>query len=241
MLLRTLIFALGLTVSVTAAHAVAERAETLRAINWVENPTNHARRGSKGELGPYQFRAETWRMHTKKPFSYAVVREHADEVAILHYEWIKRGLISAGVDPSPFNIAMAWNSGLGSVLNGRVPTVTYNYAERVQNLVEAQRTQRRHLRQQLAAVETPRVPPQISAAAPASHASVNLSNEPTVRFSLETAGTQFTLPAAIDPFEPVVYTNREPAQRPVTAVALNLEAPVFTLPTAAAPRFALLQ
>jgi hypothetical protein len=119
-----------------------ERAETLQAINWVENPTNHTRRGSKGELGPYQFRAQTWRMHTRRSFDQAVVRAHADEVAVRHYEWIRRELRGSGIDPSAYNIALAWNSGLGAVLRGEVPTVSYHYAERVANLVERQRLER---------------------------------------------------------------------------------------------------
>ena len=35
------------------------------------------------------------RLHTRKPFSLAVVREHADEIATKHYEWLKRGLEKA--------------------------------------------------------------------------------------------------------------------------------------------------
>ena len=116
--------------------AASERWQTLQAINWVENPTNHHNFGSKGELGPYQFRRMTWNMHTSAPFHQAVDRATADGVAVKHYEWIKKGLSKAGVDPSPFNIAMAWNCGLSAVINGRVPTVTYRYAEQVSNLVE---------------------------------------------------------------------------------------------------------
>lgn len=125
-----------------AAEAAADRVEVLRAINWVENPTNHTRRGSRGELGPYQFMPHTWKLHTNKSFQLAVVREHADEVAAKHYEWLRRGLERAQIDPSPYNIALAWNSGLSAVINGRVPMVTYNYAQRVTNLVETQRHQR---------------------------------------------------------------------------------------------------
>jgi hypothetical protein len=113
------------------------RWETLRAINLVENPTNQTQVGRFGELGPYQFRPSTWKMHTDKPFRMAIQRDAADEVAVKHYEWIKRMLDEAGIDPSPFNIAMAWNCGLGAVLKGRVPSITYNYAQRVVNLVEA--------------------------------------------------------------------------------------------------------
>jgi hypothetical protein len=108
----------------------------LRAINWVENPTNQTQVGRFGELGPYQFRPATWRMHTDKPFSMAVQRATADEVAVKHYEWLKSMLEKAGVEPSAFNIAMAWNCGLDAVLNGHIPGASYDYAQRVTNLVQ---------------------------------------------------------------------------------------------------------
>lgn len=218
--------------------AAGDRADTLRAINLVENPTNHTRRGSKGELGPYQFRVQTWRMHTRKPFSLAVVREHADEVAIKHYEWIKRGLTDSGIDPSPFNIAMAWNSGLGAVTNGRVPTVTYNYAERVHNLVEVQQQQR--------AVASGR--------ASRAKAGVDVALRPAApRFSLEATPLHFpaasttalfalkTEPLAAE--EPTVYTDRAAPAAAVASVASTPTgtAHAFTLPVATAPRIALLQ
>jgi hypothetical protein len=120
----------------TSVAGASDRWETLRAINWVENPTNQTQVGRFGELGPYQFRPGTWRMHTDKPFRLATQREVADEVAVKHYEWIKRTFLKAGVEPNVFNIAMAWNCGVEAVLSGRAPTVSYNYAERVSNLVE---------------------------------------------------------------------------------------------------------
>lgn len=132
---------LGLVASLllSATAEASERWETLRAINWVENPTNHTRPGAFGELGPYQFRPQTWRMHTRKPFSWAVERAHADEIAVKHYEWLRRELREAGIDPSPYNIALAWNSGIGAVTSGRVPRISYDYANRVANLVAAQK------------------------------------------------------------------------------------------------------
>jgi hypothetical protein len=75
-------------------------------------------------------------MHTAKPFSLATQRAAADEVAVIHYEWIKRTLEQSGVVGNSFNIAMAWNCGVEAVLSGRAPNVSYNYAERVANLVE---------------------------------------------------------------------------------------------------------
>jgi len=120
----------------TTVAGASDRWETLRAINWVENPTNQTQAGRFGELGPYQFRSATWRMHTDKPFRQAIQREMADEVAVKHYEWIKRTFQKAGVEPNVFNIALAWNCGVEAVLSGRAPSVSYNYAERVSNLVE---------------------------------------------------------------------------------------------------------
>src|SRR5688572_18853062 len=137
--LLLLVSVLAFTIEVRAD----DRWETLRAINWVENPTNHSRPGKFGEMGPYQFRSATWRMHTRRPFSQATQREAADEVAVAHYEWLKTNLEKAGVDASPFNIAMAWNSGVNNVIKGRAPNVSYNYAQRVVNLVHTFKEQQR--------------------------------------------------------------------------------------------------
>jgi len=121
-------------IAFTIKAGAAERWETLRAINWVENPTNQTHVGRCGELGPYQFRPGTWRMHTSRPFNQAVERAAADEVAVKHYEWIKRTLERAGVEASSFNIAMAWNCGVDAVVAGRIPSASFNYATRVNNL-----------------------------------------------------------------------------------------------------------
>jgi len=137
--MKSPIFKFLLLVTILGFTNVAEasdRWETLRAINWVENPTNQTQVGRYGELGPYQFRPGTWRMHSDKPFRQAIQRTVADEVAVKHYEWIKRTLERAGAEANVFNIAMAWNCGVDAVLKGRAPTVSYQYAERVTNLVE---------------------------------------------------------------------------------------------------------
>ncbi len=176
-----------------------DRWETLRAINWVENPTNHSRVGRFGELGPYQFRSGTWKMHTKRPFSQAVQRQAADEVAVKHYEWIKRVLTDAGIDANAFNIAMAWNCGVTNVVKGRVPAVSYDYATRVTNLVQTLKE---------------RSEPTVAAApAPVEVRPTVLSlDAPVVSFAIGQASAPvFELALAPTPEVPVVYTDRSPA------------------------------
>ena len=70
----------------------AGRAETLEAIHRVENPRDSTKPGRYGELGAYQFRRGTWKMHTKVPFERALDRVESEEVALRHYEWLRRGL-----------------------------------------------------------------------------------------------------------------------------------------------------
>jgi len=142
-IIKFLLMAVALAFTIKAG--ASDRWETLRAINWVENPTNQTAVGRFGELGPYQFRPATWRMHTARPFNLATQRAVADEVAVMHYEWIKRALEQAGVAANSFNIAMAWNCGVNAVLAGRAPTVSYNYAERVANLVETIKNSQRSM------------------------------------------------------------------------------------------------
>jgi hypothetical protein len=134
----------------TAVAGATDRWETLRAINWVENPTNQTQVGRFGELGPYQFRPGTWRMHSAQPFRMAIQRSAADEVAVKHYNWIKRTLERGGAEANVFNIAMAWNCGVEAVLSGRAPAASYHYAERVSNLVE---TMKQRIKPDLADIE----------------------------------------------------------------------------------------
>lgn len=222
--LLTLTLLVVSTSAFTITAKADDRWETLRAINWVENPTNHTRIGRFGELGPYQFRPATWRMHTRKPFSLAVQREAADEVAVIHYEWIKANLEKAGVDATPFNIAMAWNCGVSNVVSGHAPEVSYNYAERVVNLVHSFK------RRTPAPVPAKAEAPTVAEAAPVVIPS--LDNR-SVSFSMMPDAPKFDVvvpPAAPDP---VVYTSHDPeAAKPRFVVAATTTATLT-------PRFSL--
>ncbi len=235
------------------AMGASERAETLRAINWVENPTNHTRPGSRGELGPYQFMPQTWRLHTRTPFSRAVLREQADAVAVRHYEWIKDGLRDVGIDPNPYNIALAWNCGLGAVKSGRIPAVSYRYAERVQNLVEQQRARR----QAALAATTTENQTQPALSAPSADAVQATEPEPMFAFDTSVDTSPRFVVATTDPLYapsiPTIVTEKTNATRVATVVPtlpaelgpgakLTIEdAPMFTISSVAQPRFALIR
>jgi hypothetical protein len=132
----------------------------LEAIHKLENPENLPHPGPFGELGAYQFRASTWRMHTSMPFSQAVVRWRSDLVAVEHYEWIRRGLERARMKVTPYNIALAWNCGLGATVSGKAPRVAHNYAQRASNLAAMYR---RTAAQTLAGTTSATKPQQVAA------------------------------------------------------------------------------
>jgi hypothetical protein len=91
-------------------------------------------RGKLGERGPYQFRRATWRMHTSSSFDLAENREVANTVAKRHYAWIEAQLQANGMEPSPYNVAVAWNAGVNAVIRGKAPAVSHDYASRVINI-----------------------------------------------------------------------------------------------------------
>ena len=128
--------AVALVISLATAHA-ASRAATLEAIHQLENPRNLTRPGPRGELGAYQFRAQTWRMHTSAPFEHALDRNVSDVVAVKHYEWLRTSLERAGKLATPYAIGLAWNGGLEAVLRGSSPRAARDYAQRVENLAVA--------------------------------------------------------------------------------------------------------
>ncbi len=120
--------------SIASSLRAAEQWETLQAIHLIENPHNNPQPGAHGELGAYQFRQTTWRMHSRLPFRNALNRAHADRVAVAHYDWLVGQLRRNGLQPTTYNIALAWNAGIGAVTSGRVPRASRQYAQRVLNV-----------------------------------------------------------------------------------------------------------
>ncbi len=114
----------------------SERWATLEAIHQLENPRDTEEPGSFGELGAYQFREQTWRMHTQAPFSRALDRRSSDAVAVKHYDWIKAEIERRGLIATPYRIALAWNGGIKAVLDLTPPAAAADYAARASNIAE---------------------------------------------------------------------------------------------------------
>jgi len=125
-------FVLTLVGQALGAAETISRGHTLEAIHAVENPHDSRRPGPRGELGPYQFREKTWRMHTTLPFARALDREASDAVARRHYDWVCRQLRRHGFPVTPYTIALAWNAGVTATVRGRVPHASRDYAARVE-------------------------------------------------------------------------------------------------------------
>ena len=108
----------------------------LLAIRLVESNDQEAPPpGAYGEQGAYQFRRMVWKQHTSSPFTQARNRSVADVIAVRHMNWIKKYLERNGVQATPYNIAMAWNAGIGNVTRGTSPQHSRDYAKRVTNLM----------------------------------------------------------------------------------------------------------
>jgi len=122
--------------AISSISSAASRWATLEAIHQLENPRDSTRPGRFGELGAYQFRRATWRMHTREPFRLALDRSVADRVAVLHYEWIRDTLARRGLTVNSYTIALAWNGGIEAVAARRPPGAARDYAERALTLAE---------------------------------------------------------------------------------------------------------
>jgi len=117
-----------------APGSASERWATLEAIHQLENPRNSPEPGQLGELGPYQFREQTWRMYTQAPFIKALDRQSSDAVAVRHYDWLRGELERRGIEASAFRIALAWNGGIGAALDKHPGASVVDYATRAANL-----------------------------------------------------------------------------------------------------------
>jgi hypothetical protein len=131
---RTVPVFIAAFVLLVPAGRASERWATLEAIHQLENPRDTSEPGPCGELGAYQFREETWKMHTIAPFSRALDRHSSDAVAVKHYDWIKSELARRSIAATPYNIALVWNGGMRAVVDPQPSASVTDYATRAANL-----------------------------------------------------------------------------------------------------------
>lgn len=96
----------------------------LRAVALVESGDNHAAVGALGERGQFQM----------TPAVVASSGGYGQHAAEKHLRLLEKQLLAAGVSVQPFNLALAWNAGIGAVQRGQAPMAAYDYALRVRNL-----------------------------------------------------------------------------------------------------------
>jgi len=129
-MIRAAVIFLALVLSVCAA---VDMPRYLNATRLVEN--NHGLDGAHQERGAYGIRPATWRQHMGDlPFALARQERWGRECARRHVAWLQRELEAAGIDPNAFNVALAYNAGLQTVLESRAPERAYQHATRVRNL-----------------------------------------------------------------------------------------------------------
>ena len=119
----------------TAAAAV-DMPRFLTATRAIENWNGHD--GAAGELGPYQVLPATWRQHMGDlPASWARQEGWGRECARRHVEWLQERLQASRIDANAFNLALAYNAGIGAVKRGQAPVVAYQHADRVRNFYDS--------------------------------------------------------------------------------------------------------
>lgn len=108
----------------------------LRAIAERESGNDAAAVGrSHGERSKYQFTADTWALHTQRPFREATEDPRcADFVAAAHYIWLKRQLGLLHIRVTVRTLAAAWRYGqqYAKICEGS------DYAHEVENLYESE-------------------------------------------------------------------------------------------------------
>lgn len=98
----------------------------LRAVAIVESGNNPNAVGALGERGRFQM----------MPAVVASCGGYGDREAARWEMQIERELLAAGIEPLPFNVALAWNAGPNRVREGTVSVQSYQYACRVVAMME---------------------------------------------------------------------------------------------------------
>ena len=99
----------------------------------VESGGDAAAQGRDGETTAYQL--------TPAAVAWCRARgaESDVEMAAAWARQLERELLDRGVEPMPFNVALAWNAGVPAACTGRASIAAYESARRTVNLMESAR------------------------------------------------------------------------------------------------------
>lgn len=102
----------------------------------VESRNNPKSENAKtGARGLYQFKPETWADETDLPFDDAFDPVKAFPVARRHLFRLRWSLLEARIEPTVYNLALAWERGAdGVILHKYQPKEAKDRAQRVENL-----------------------------------------------------------------------------------------------------------
>lgn len=133
-LLVFVVFSSWVVVASESLRVRVDRRIFLRSIGEVESGGRDRALGVAGERGRYQLTREVWAQHTRADFKLAHRPGFAYAVAEKHFDWLLSGLLAADRPGDVRHMAAAWNAGLSAVVNSRVPEVSWDYAQRVENV-----------------------------------------------------------------------------------------------------------
>jgi len=109
------------------------------ALAQVETPNGvPAHPGPAGETGPWQLTPSV-RIDRGREIRGRGERVTDEAIATEQVLWLMRQHRANAGEPNMFMVAVAWNCGLTTVLESRVPVSSYQFAGRVMNLVEKQK------------------------------------------------------------------------------------------------------
>ena len=98
----------------------------LQAVALVETGDQAGLVGAAGERGRFQM----------TPAVAASCGGYGRHEAEKHLHLLEKQLRLVGIDPQPFNLALAWNAGPGAVKRGAAPERSFDYARRVVATIE---------------------------------------------------------------------------------------------------------
>ena len=129
-------FLVLITIS-ASLYAAPNRDRVLKAIVQVESRGDYSKFGAGGEAGIYQIAPKTWAQYSTKSIKVAATKAgqvESERVAKAHYNMIVEFFKKKNIEVNVYNIALAWNAGIGRVSRDDLASRHRSYAKRVNSL-----------------------------------------------------------------------------------------------------------